>query len=172
MWSGWSGAVPVASSSAVFTVERFAELEPERVLGLVFLGVPWNLSEVPAVRRFLAEVSKLTDPVDEEYVRSFVSGTAGDAVPADFVDEQARESLKVPADVWRATLEGLVEASPPGRGVIAAPVLVIWGDQDEFVSRDDQERLLDYEGVRHLVQWEEPERVAADIAAFVATLEP
>ena len=33
-------------------------------------------------------------------------------------------------------------------------------------------RLLVYEGVGHLVQWEQPERVAADIAAFVATLEP
>jgi pimeloyl-ACP methyl ester carboxylesterase len=178
---GLERAVLVASSSAVFTVERFAERAPERVLGLVFLGVPWSLSEVPAVRRFLAEVSKLTDPVDEEYVRRFVSGTAGEAVSADFVDEQIRESLKVPANVWRATLEGLVEASPPGQGAIAAPALVIWGDQDAFVSRDDQERLLDaipgsrllvYEGVGHLVQWEEPERVAADIAAFVATLEP
>ena len=174
-------AVLVASSSAVFTVERFAELDPERVLGLVLLGVPWSLREMPAARRFLAEVSELTDPVSEEYVQSFVSGTAGEAVPADFVEEQVHESLKVPAHVWRETLEGLVEAPPPRAGVITAPTLIVWGDQDAFVSREDQERLRDalpgsrllvYEGVGHLVQWEQPERVAADIAAFVATLEP
>jgi len=177
---GIERAVLVASSSAVFTVERFAELDPERVLGLVFLGVPWSLREVPAVRRFLAEVSELTDPVGEEYVRSFVSGTAGKAVPADFIEDQVRESLKVPAHVWRETLEELVEASPPRPGVITAPALIVWGDQDEFVSREDQERLRDavpgsrllvYEGVGHIVQWEQPERVAADTAAFVATLE-
>jgi hypothetical protein len=28
-----------------------------------------------------------------------------------------------------------------------------------------------YEGVGHIVQWEQPERVAADTAAFAATLE-
>ena len=178
---GVERAVLVASSSAGFTVERFAELHPERVLGLVFLGAPWSLREVPAVRRFLAEVSELTDPVAEEYVRSFVSATAGEAVPADLVEEQVRESLKVPAHVWTETLEGLVEASPPRPGIITAPALSVWGDQDEFVSREDQERLCDalsgsrlrvYEGVGHVVHWEQPERVAADISDFVATLEP
>lgn len=178
---GIERAVLVASSSAVFTVERFAELDPARVLGLVFLGVPWSLRGMPAVRRFLAEVSELTDPVGEEFVRSFVSSTAGEAVPADFVEEQVRESLKVPAHVWRETLEGLVEASPPRAGAITTPALIVWGDQDQFVSRDDQGRLRDalpgsrllvYEGVGHLVQWEQPERVAADTAVFVATLEP
>lgn len=174
-------AVLVASSSAVFTVGRFAELHPERVRGLVLLGVPWSLREVPAVRRFLSEVSELTDPVDEEYVRSFVSGTAGEAVPADFVEQQVRESLEVPARAWRETLEGLVEATPPRPDAITAPALLVWGDQDQFVSREDQERLraalpgsrlLVYEGVGHLVQWQQPERVAADIAAFVETLDP
>jgi pimeloyl-ACP methyl ester carboxylesterase len=178
--AGLERAVLVASSSAGFTVERFAERAPERVLGLVFLGVPWSLREVPAVERFLAEVSELTDPVDEEYVQSFVSGTAGAAVPTDLLEEQVRESLEVPAHVWRKTLEGLVRASPPRTAAITAPALIVWGDQDEFVSRDDQERLRDalpgsrllvYEGVGHIVQWEQPERVAADIAAFVATLE-
>ena len=177
--AGIERAVLVASSSAVFTVVRFAELGPERVLGLVLLGAPWSLREVPAVRRFLVEVSELTDPVGEEYVRSFVSATAGEAVPTEFVEEQVRESLKVPARVWRETLEGLVEAPPPRPGLITAPALVVWGDQDEFVSREDQERLCDalpgsrllvYEGAGHLVQWEQPERVAADTAGFVATL--
>jgi pimeloyl-ACP methyl ester carboxylesterase len=178
---GIGRAVLVASSSAAFTAERFAELEPERVLGLVLIGVPWSLREVPAVRRFRAEVSELTDPVDVEYVRRFVAGTAGEAVPADFVEDQVRESIKVPARVWRGTLEGLVDASPPSHGVISAPALIIWGDRDEFVSREDQERIRDaipgarlviYQRVGHLVHWEEPERVAADISAFVATLEP
>jgi pimeloyl-ACP methyl ester carboxylesterase len=177
---GLERAALVASSSAAFTAVRFAEHNPERVFGLVLLGAPWSLREVPAMRRFLVEVSELTDPVDEEYVRSFVSGTAGERVPRGFLEEQVRESVKVPAHVWRATLEGLAEAPPPRRDVVTARALIVWGDEDVFVSREDQERLCDaipgsrllvYEGVGHLVQWEQPARVAADIAAFVETLE-
>ncbi len=90
------------------------------------------------------------------------------------------ESLKVPVSVWQATLEGLLEAVPPTEtGTLAVPTLIVWGDRDAFVSRKDQERLaavipdsrlVIYEGAGHAVHWEQPERVAADIVAFVERL--
>jgi pimeloyl-ACP methyl ester carboxylesterase len=59
------------------------------------------------------------------------------------------------------------------------PTLIVWGDQDELLPREDQlrlraalpgSRLVVYEGAGHIVHWEQPERVARDIAAFVAEL--
>jgi pimeloyl-ACP methyl ester carboxylesterase len=56
------------------------------------------------------------------------------------------------------------------------PTLLLWGDRDSLFSRVDQDRLLAalpaaqlhvYEATGHCPNWEEPERVAADIAGFV-----
>ena len=88
-----------------------------------------------------------------------------------------RESLKLPARVWRAVLlEGLLETDFSGElGKIEAPTLIVWGDQDDL-TRSGQEvlaaaisgsRLVVYPGAGHAVHWEEPEPVADDIATFV-----
>jgi pimeloyl-ACP methyl ester carboxylesterase len=87
------------------------------------------------------------------------------------------ESLKVPARVWKAALQGLFIADHSGelRG-IRAPTLIVWGDRDEFFRRHDQDalaaaiagaELLVYQGAGHAPHWEEPERFAIDLAAFV-----
>ena len=53
---------------------------------------------------------------------------------------------------------------------------VLWGAHDALVTRADQEalvsavrdsRLIVYERAGHALHWEEPERFAADVAAFV-----
>jgi pimeloyl-ACP methyl ester carboxylesterase len=95
-------------------------------------------------------------------------------VPPDFLDTMVAESRKVPAHVWREMFDGLLDAAPLA-GTIDAPTLILWGDADPICSRDEQQALLDaiplaelrsYPGVGHLVHWEEPEQVAADIARF------
>jgi pimeloyl-ACP methyl ester carboxylesterase len=122
-------------------------------------------------------VETLTDPVDHSFVRDFVVATSSERVPPGVVDVMVEESRKVPAHVWKQTLAGLLEACPPASGAIEAPTLVIWGDRDELIPREDQERFLTalpqarlavYEGASHVVHWEQPERVADEIAAFVA----
>jgi non-heme chloroperoxidase len=99
-----------------------------------------------------------------------------------FFETVIAENLKVPARVWKATFEGLIEAVPATEtAAIAVPTLVIWGDRDRFLPRDDQEalaaaidgaRLAIYEGAGHAVHWEEPERVAADIVALTQQIRP
>jgi pimeloyl-ACP methyl ester carboxylesterase len=173
--------VLVASSSAVFTVEQVCSDRPERVRGLVFIGAPWSLAERAPSLDFLQSVDALTDPVDPSFVRDFVAGTSSGRVPRAFLDTMVEESRKVPAHVWKETLAGLLEARPPDPGAIAVPTLVIWGDRDGLIPREDQERflaaiptarLIVYEGAGHVVHWEQPGRVADDVAAFVAELPP
>jgi non-heme chloroperoxidase len=101
-------------------------------------------------------------------------------VPGPFFDMVVGESLKVPARVWRDAFEGLLKIDHADRlGSIASPTLIIWGDQDAFCPRADQDALLAaipdarltvYAGAGHALHWEEPSRYAADVAAYVASL--
>jgi rifampin ADP-ribosylating transferase len=59
---------------------------------------------------------------------------------------------------------------------IKARTLILWGDKDEVVSRADQATLFQeipnamlkvYENTGHGMHWETPDRVAADLTAFV-----
>jgi non-heme chloroperoxidase len=101
-------------------------------------------------------------------------------VPAALLDTAVRESLKVPARVWRDTFAGFLEddfADELDR--IQAPTLVVWGDRDTLSPHADQQtllraiagsRLLTYEDHGHALHWEDPARFAADLVAFVATI--
>ena len=142
-------------------------------------ATPWSLRERVESLGVLEVIAGLQDPVDAEFVREFVVATSSERVPNAFIDLMAAESSKVPAHVWKGTLEGLLEAAPPEAGAIRAPTLVLWGDRDGIVPREDQERLcaalprsrlVVYEGAGHAVLWEQPERVARDITAVVAEL--
>jgi non-heme chloroperoxidase len=168
-------AVVVATSSAGLTAQRFAADHPDRTLGLVFVGAPRSLRDKPAVAHFLDQVRELRDPIDPDFVREFVTATASGAVPPAFLETMIAESLKPPARVWNETVAGLFDAVPATETAeIGAPTTILWGDHDEFIARGDQEALaaaipgallVTYEGTGHAVHWEEPERVAADIAA-------
>ncbi len=178
---GIEAAVIAGGSSGGFIARRFAIDYPGRTLGLVLLGSPASLGDKPGARQLWdSTVSKLTDPVDPGFVRQFAASTLVRPVPPAFFEDMVQESLKVPASVWRATLEGLMTDDSLGElHTIEAPTLIIWGDQDAVLPRSDQEalaaaipgsRLVVYPGAGHVFYWEEPERVASDLAAFAAAL--
>jgi non-heme chloroperoxidase len=175
---GLEEAVIVASSSASLTAQRFAAEHRKRALGLVFIGAPRSLRDKPAAATFIDAVRELSDPIDPAFVREFVAATVSGPVPPDFLETIVAENLKVPARVWSATLQGLVDAVPASEtATITAPTLILWGDRDGFLPRSDQEalaaaipgsRLVVYEDTGHAVHWEQPEQVAADIVALAA----
>ncbi|MDQ3675389.1 MAG: alpha/beta hydrolase [Actinomycetota bacterium] len=179
---GLEAAVIVASSSASISVQRFAADHPMRTLGLVFIGAPRSLRDKPAVARFFDAVCELSDPIEAAFVQEFVEATVSRPLPPAFLETVIAENLKVPARVWRATLEGLLEAVPATEtATITAPTLILWGDRDGFLPRSDQEalaaaipgsRLVIFEGTGHVVHWEEPERVAADVVALAERVRP
>ena len=87
--------------------------------------------------------------------------------------------MKVPARVWKAALEPFrtMDFSAQLQNV-RVPTLLIWGDQDSFTRRPEQDalsqaingsRLVIYVGAGHSPHWEEPQRFADEIATFVAT---
>ena len=100
-------------------------------------------------------------------------------VPDWYVEDRVREAARIPAAVWQESLAGLTSSPPPiDLGMISTPALILWGDRDELLERADQTALAAaipnsqlrlYPGVGHLVLWEQPEQVAADITRFALT---
>ena len=113
-----------------------------------------------------------------EFIRDFQKSTLHRPVPDPFFATVIRESEKVPARVWRDVIAGLVaEEGRTELDWITARTLVVWGDKDAMWMRSDQDglvqairgaRLVTYTGTGHAPQWEEPERVVADLREFMS----
>lgn len=172
---GLPSAVLLGSSSGGYLAQQVAVTHPDRVSGLMLVGSPHDLRGRP---HFADEVDELSDPVDAAWVRESLTWFPRfHGVPEWYIDDRVRDGMLLPAQVWRQALYGLCNAVPPTEtGGITAPTLIVWGDRDHLLSREQQERLaaaitgsrlLVYENTGHLVLWEQPERVARDLTDFV-----
>lgn len=170
-------AVIAGASSGGFVALRFAMDHPARTLGLVLIGSPVRLQDKPGVLELWeSTISTLADPIDPGFVREFQQSTLAQPVPQPFFETIVQESLKVPAHVWKATFAGLLDDDWSRElHKITVPTLIAWGDQDAFI-RTDQEtfaagisgsRLVVYQGAGHALYWEEPDRFASDVEAFI-----
>jgi non-heme chloroperoxidase len=99
-------------------------------------------------------------------------------VPEEFLAGAVSESLKVPARVWRDYYKGVVlTVDDIARlGEIGAPTLILWGEQDALLPREEQERraaaipdarLKVYPETGHLAHWVRPEWVVRDLEVFM-----
>ncbi len=175
---GVASAVLVGSSSGGYLAQQVAVLSPHRVAGLLLVGSPRSLQGRPP---FADEVDRLRDPVDQAWVRASLTWFPRfHPVPEWYLEDRVRDGVRTPAHVWRETFNGLCEATPPSDlGSITSPTLIVWGNRDELLTREQEDdlvraipgsRMRIYEGTGHLVLWERPEQVAEDLKDFLATL--
>jgi pimeloyl-ACP methyl ester carboxylesterase len=176
---GVSSAVLVGSSSGGYVAQQVAISYPSRVAGLVLIGSPRTLRGRPA---FADEIDQLTDPIDPDWVRRTLTWfPQTQPVPSWYLEDRVRDGARIPARVWRDTFNGLIAAQPPTEiGIIEAPTLVIWGEDDEILDREQEDaltaaipasQLVVYEQTGHLVLWEQPERLAADLSSFIERID-
>ena len=175
---GFSSAVLLGSSSGGYVAQQVAVIGPYRVAGLVLVGSPRSLQGRPS---FADEVDQLSDPVDAVWVRESLTWFPRfHPVPEWYIEDRVRDGARIPAHVWRETFNGLCNATPPSDvATITSPTLILWGDRDELLAREQEDdlaraipgsRMIVYEDTGHLVLWEQPDRVAADLTTFMATL--
>ena len=175
---GLTRAVIVGHSMGSVIALRFAIDHPERVDGLGLIGALTGLKDHAVAQDIWEQaISGFAHPIDPDFVREFQESTLSQPVPAGFIDMIVAESLKAPAEVWRDAFAGMLAEDLSGElGAIAAPTFLMWGDQDGLADRETQEliasaipgaQLVIYRGCGHSVQWERPDRIAADITAFV-----
>ena len=150
---------------------------PRRVDRLVLIGSPTTLVNNETVMEAGEQMRALEDPISPEFVREWVLGMIHRPVPEEFLAGAVSESLKVPARVWRDYYEGVLTIDDTARlGEIGAPTLILWGERDAVLPREEQERraavipdatLRVYPDTGHLVHWERPEWVVRDLDAFI-----
>jgi pimeloyl-ACP methyl ester carboxylesterase len=169
-------ATVVGHSFGSFVARRVVLAHPERVARTILIGTGVSAT-TPAIREAQQAIVHLDDPVPEDFARAFQSSTAYVPLPGAFFEQIIAESTKLPARLWRQTLDSVMAYSDIGRlGEMATPTLLLWGEHDALFPRADQERLVaEIRGARletyletgHCPNWERPERVAADVEAFL-----
>lgn len=167
----------IGTSSGGYLAQQVSLDHPARVGGMVLVGSPSNLQR-PLPASFGESLSSFHDPV----TRTDIDALHGalplhSPVPDSFVEDQMNAALSIPRHVWLASIGGLLGAVPPiDRGRIRIPTLILWGGEedvlpasqgDELLAAIEDSHLVVYEGTGHLVLWEQPERVAKDVTAFI-----
>jgi pimeloyl-ACP methyl ester carboxylesterase len=103
--------------------------------------------------------------VGEGFVREFQQSTINRPVPAAFFEQVVAESRKLPADVWKQVLDGLLGYQP--QWPITCPTTILGGDRDAVFGPEDQMALFFATerstfhlepGIGHSLHWEWPER--------------
>jgi len=179
---GIARAIVAGHSSASLVAQRFAIDYPERTAGIVLEASFATLRGLKEAEDVVASaIAPLTDPIAPDFVRTFAAGTIVRSVPKSFMDVMVEESLKVPARVWREAFAALLlDDHTSELGHIRVPTVLIWGNRDGLIGREQQNaltkgipgsRLVVYSDVGHSPHWEDPERFAADLIAFVNSRE-
>jgi non-heme chloroperoxidase len=170
-------ATLVGHSTSCLVARRVAEAYPDRVARLVLIGAPGSLGDNEEELQLQTAVRALKDPVPVRFARELRGAAAHVPLPEAFFKGLIADSLKLPARVWKRALEGLFafdDAADLGR--IAAPTLLIWGEWDRWLPREEEDhlgavipeaRVVVYAATGHSPNWERPERVAADLDAFM-----
>jgi non-heme chloroperoxidase len=177
--AGLTSAVIVGHSMGAHIAQRFALDYPERTSAVVLVAAFHDFASNIGVQELRSDVAQLTDPIDVEFARAFQQSTLARPVDPAFLELVVAESCKLPARVWQAALDGLLASDlTQARRRIRRPTLLVSGAADAFAPRSDQLQLLaaipgaelrEYPNTGHAVHWEEPERFAADVAAFALT---
>lgn len=180
---GVEKATLVGHSSGGLIAQRVALDYPRRVGRLVLIGAPTTLVHNEAVVEAGEEILALEDPVPTEFVRGFVEGTIYHPVPEGFLTGAVSESLKVPARVWSDYWRGVLLAADDTARLenIGAPTLILWGERDVLLPREEQEwraatipdaTLRVYPETGHAIAGERPEWVARDLEVFMRGTPP
>ncbi len=179
---GIDRVVLVGHSGSCLVARRVALDHPARVAGLILEASPTNLCTDAAIQFVSSVIVGLADPIDTDFARSFVADTSSQNVAPKVLDMLVAEILKVPARVWHAMFSGLLDYDDTSElSSVGAPTLLIWGDDDAFVSREMQDvltgciphaELIVYHAVGHTPRWDDSKRFSEDLAAFVERLQP
>ena len=173
---GIARAAVVGHSMGSIVAQHVAARAPDRVERLVLVGSGRDARNdvIADLRRAVAAMG---DTIGDGFVREFQLEMVQRAVPPAFLEGVVAESRRVPVHVWNAVLGGLVGDAPAPVERVRAPTLLVWGDRDAVFTRADQDALLGaipgaslavYAGTGHSPHWEEPQRFARDVAAFLA----
>ena len=173
-------AVLVGGGHGGITARIVAGGHPDRVAGLMMIGTPVTLTGAPRTDRLVRAVDALRDPLTPADGARLLDGVVHGPVPEGLLETMAAEALQAPARVWQQSMHGLLtgdlRATLAG---ILVPTLAVWGDQDLWVARAEQQQIIDaihgarlavFENAGHAVHWEQPARTTEELTRFAAAV--
>jgi non-heme chloroperoxidase len=160
-------------------VQSFISKYPLTASGIILAGAFADYDN-PELKDFKQKIDRLSDPVDSIFAAEFQKSTAYRPVSGAMMKLFIEESMKLPAYVWKGVAAGWSSSGYTSQLTnYKSPALLIWGNKDNFISKKEQEKLQlcllnstlkIYEETGHAIHWEQPERFAKDVVAFVAGL--
>jgi len=170
--------VVLAGHSLGSAVALQAAIEaPERIAGVVLAPGFASLTG-PAVDEFADAVHALTDPIDPGFVAALQQQAREPQLPSGLFASMVEHSRRMPSRVWHAVIDSVrdfdVAAELPR---VTAPVLLVWGMRDAFVTGAAQETLLDglpntelvvFRAGGHTPHWDDPGRYGREVGDFAA----
>jgi non-heme chloroperoxidase len=174
-------AVIVGHSMGGIVAQQFALMYPELLKGMVIVSSDAAFRDNKGLPEFHEEIIKMKGPaIDPAFMDAFQKGTIARPIDTAYYQLLVAEGLKVPARVFKSAFYELMEVDfTPELWKVKAPVMIMWGDQDGFCLRGDQDnlknniinsRLVIYCGTGHALHWEEPILFAEDVIRFVRGL--
>jgi pimeloyl-ACP methyl ester carboxylesterase len=174
---GLRRATVIGHSMGSMVAQQVALAAPDRVARLVLVGPGRTGRQISGIAELEAAVDSLTDPVPVDFVDAFQKSTVYRPLPAEFMEQVNRESLKLPARVWRGLMDGML-AMPPAVQLkeLAIPTLILWGERDAVFLRPEQDamlRMLPHAVFKalpetgHALHWERPGEFVRELEAFV-----
>jgi pimeloyl-ACP methyl ester carboxylesterase len=167
----------VGHSWGSFIAQRVAIDHPARVNRLVLIGSAGTTATAPIIE-VNGIVQTIGDSVSRAFAHEFQASTAYQPLAPAFLERLVDESMKIRPHVWRAVVSGMLQSDARHELTqIRPPTLLLWGRHDGLFDEGQQKRLLrelpnvrliTYDDLGHSPFWEDPKRVAADIAQFLA----
>jgi pimeloyl-ACP methyl ester carboxylesterase len=169
-------AIVVGHSMGSLVARRMAERAPRRVKRLILVGTTTTIRNAGVIE-LGKEVDRLTDPVDETFVRAFQLSTIHRPIADAFLTRAIDESRKMPARVWKALFAGMWD-NPPSTATVTRPTLVLAGAKDSVFSIEEQRAVVQaipgavfrlLPDIGHAVHWEDPRALVAVFERMLAS---
>ena len=165
----------VGHSLGSFAAQALTIAYPSRVERLVLIASADTTFDVEVIDWLWGQVASFEGSVTPAFVEEWQSNPT--PVRPDFIARVKSETAAVPLHVWRSVARTLLsEDHRRFLGQVRHPTLILAGGLDPMFPGPRQERLRQllpqaafrtYPEVGHNAHWELPERVAADIDAFL-----
>lgn len=165
----------IAHSMSTWIAQRFVRDYPDRVESLTLIAGFVSLAGNVPAEGLIREINAMGDAVDRNFAHAFQGATVSTPLPPHYLEMVVDESMKAPAHVWRKTCAAMATERPESAKIECRTLLIGCG-KDEFFNDDDRRALAQsfsnareilYPDLGHAPHWEQPARVARDVAAFL-----
>lgn len=168
----------VGHSMGGVNAQQFVIDYPELTRGLVIIDSDAAFRNNPGVPEFLEEVSRIQGTISRKFMDDFQRATLAEPMmDTAYYNLLVDEGTKVPPNVFKAALKGLMEVDLAEQlKKVKAPALIFWGNKDAFCAFKGQEIMVDnlknsklviYGNTGHALHWEEPKKFAVDLVDFI-----